>query len=391
MTRHRGCACGQALSRRRMLQAGLAAAAVGAIGGRGDVFAQNKAPGTVGQGVRELHAGTRAVDTHAHYFPEAYLNLFNEDGKRFNAESQITNQGFSYKVPAITGVTSAGSATVPLPIKFIDLKQRIAEMDQQGVAVQALSLTAPMVYWGDAELDHKLATAWNNAASAAHQAYPTRLVGFLTLPMLYPDRAIAELNRASKLPGIRGVYMGTNINSRDLDDPLFEPIWARIDELDLPVFLHPLQTVGGERLGPYYLANLIGNPVDTAIAASHLIFGGVLDRHPKLQITLPHGGGALVILIGRMDHGWQVRPECKHLPRAPSTYLERFYFDTIVHSKQIMEFIISEVGAERILLGSDYCFNMGYDHPVEFLEQISLSSDQRRMILGGTAAKLLKL
>lgn len=387
MTTNKRCSFGQKLSRREVLRAGLAAAVI---------TADNKGHTLIEispESVRnKLHlAGVQAVDIHAHYFPEAYLNIFNEDGRRFNAESRITPQGFYYKVPPAVGVTSLGSATAPLPSKFIDLKQRIADMDLQTVAVQALSLTAPMVYWGDAELDHKLARAWNDAASAAHQAYPTRLVGLLTLPMLYPDRAIEEINRAAKLPGIRGVYMGTNINNRDLDDPLFEPIWSRIEDLDLPVFLHPLQTLGGERLRPFYLENLLGNPLDTAIAACHLIFGGVLDRHPKLQITLPHGGGVLPILVGRLDHGWQVRPEAKQLPKAPSTYLPRFTYDTIVHSKRIMEFVIREVGAERVMMGSDYCYNMGYERPLQFLEQLDLTSAQRTMILGGTAAKLLKL
>jgi aminocarboxymuconate-semialdehyde decarboxylase len=384
MTKRIGCNCGEGLSRRRILQGGLAAVAVGAFRGVDDSLAESPAQGAVaGDGMRA--AGVRAVDIHCHYFPEAYLNIFNEDGKVFGAEYHRANEGFYYKTP------NTPATTGPLATKFIDLKQRIADMDEQGLAVQGVSLTAPMVYWGDADLDHKLARAWNDAASVAHQTYPTRLVAFCTLPMLYPDRAIDELNRASKLPGIRGVYMGTNINNNDLSDPLFEPIWTRIEELDLPVFLHPLQTVGGDRMRKYYLSNLLGNPIDSAIAACHLIFSGVLDRHPKLRFGLPHGGGALLILIGRIDHGWQVRPETKQLPKAPSTYLDRFFYDTIVHSKQIMEFVIGEVGAERVMIGSDYCFDMGYDRPIQFLEQINLTSAQRKMILGGTAAKLLKL
>jgi aminocarboxymuconate-semialdehyde decarboxylase len=248
-----------------------------------------------------------------------------------------------------------------------------------------------MLYWGDAELSSKLAKAWNDAAAEAHRVYPTRLVAFLTLPMLYPDRALDELERASKMPGMRGVYLGTNISGRDLDDPLFEPVLARIEALDLPIFLHPVETLVGDRLRPFFLSNLLGNPVDTALAACHLIFGGVLDRHPKLQICLPHAGGVLPILVGRIDQGWKVRSELKHLPQAPSAYLQRFTYDTICHSKPVMEFVIKQVGAERVMAGSDYCFTMGYDRPVQFVDQIDLTSVQRRMILGGNAERLLKI
>jgi aminocarboxymuconate-semialdehyde decarboxylase len=223
-------------------------------------------------------AGSRAIDIHAHYYPQGYFDVFNSDeAKRFESSAGITDKGFFFKTPA--------GSNGPLPLRFIDLKLRLADMDAQGVSVHALSLTSPMVYWADAELSHKLAKAWNDGAVAAHQAYPDRFVVLATLPMLDPDRAIDELDRVSKLPGVRGIYMGTNINNRDLDDPLFAPIFVRIEALDLPIFLHPLQTVGGMRLQPYYLNNLLGNPYDTAIAACHLIFGGVLDRHPRLKVN----------------------------------------------------------------------------------------------------------
>ncbi len=286
----------EGMSRRQLLQAGLATAATVAIGHTGDAAAQDQTARTT---------DVRVIDIHAHYFPEAYLDLVATDGKRFDAAYYTTDKGWFIKTPA--------GGNGPLPAKFIDLKTRIADMDRQGVAVQAISLTAPMLYWGDAELSAKLAKAWNDAATAAHQAYPTRLVAFLTLPMLYPDRSLSELERASKLPGMRGVYLGTNIAGHDLDDLLFEPVLARIEALDLPIFLHPVETIGGDRLRLFFLSNLIGNPVDTAVAACHLIFGGVLDRYPKLQICLPHAGGVLPILVGRIDQGWKVRDELKLL------------------------------------------------------------------------------
>jgi aminocarboxymuconate-semialdehyde decarboxylase len=329
-------------------------------------------------------SGARAIDIHAHYYPQAYLDLISTEGRRFNAEYHMTPQGFFFR--------TADESDGPLPTKFIDMKQRLADMDEKGVAVHALSLTDPMVYWADGEFSHKLAMAWNDGAVAAHEANPDRFVVLATLPMLDPDRAVDELNRVSKLPGVRGVYMGTNIEGHDLDDPLFESTFTRIEALDLPVFLHPLAPiVGGKRLEPFFLNRLVAYPFDTTIAACHLIFGGVMDRHPKLQVTLPHAGGVLPNLIGRLDHGWDVIPAAKHSAQTPSAYLRRFTYDTITHSKALMEFIISQVGVDRIMMGSDYCFAVGYDRPVEMVEELRLSSVQRKMILGGTAAKILKI
>jgi aminocarboxymuconate-semialdehyde decarboxylase len=372
------CGCHSGVSRRTILQGGLAVAA-GAIGVAGDtLLAEPAAPPP------PKTSGARPIDIHAHYFPQAYFDLFNSEGQRYNTEFRVTEQGFFFKTP----VESNG----PLSPRFIDLKQRLADMDAQGVAVQALSLTGPMVYWAEGEFSQKLAMTWNDAAVAAHQANPDRFVVLAILPMLDPDRAVDEVNRVSKLPGVRGIYMGTNIEGRDLDDPLFEPIFARIDALSLPVFLHPLYSnLGGKRLQPYSLTNLVAFPLDTTIAASHLIFGGVLDRHPNLVIVLPHAGGALLNIIGRLDHGWNVIPPAKHSAQIPSAYLHRFMYDTIAHSKPIMEFIISQVGVERIMMGSDYCFPVGYDRPVENVEELRLSPAERKSILGGTAAKLLKI
>ena len=370
--------CHHELSRRTMLQGGLAAA-VSSVTTVGDaLLAEPAAPAAV------KNSGERAIDIHAHYFPQTYFDLFNSEGQRYNAEFHRTEQGIFFKTPAETNG--------PLPVKFIDLKQRLADMDAQGVSVQALSLTGPMVYWADGEFSHKLAMTWNDGAVAAHQANPDRFVVLATLPMLDPDRAIDELNRVSKLSGVRGVYMGTNIEGRDLDDPLFDPIFTRIEALGFPVFLHPLPPIlGGKRLQPFSLTNLVAYPLDTTVAASHLIFGGVMDRHPNLLIVLPHAGGALLNSVGRLDHGWNVIPAAKQSAQVPSAYLHRFMYDTIAHSKPVMEFIISQVGVERIMLGSDYCFPVGYDRPVEVVEDLRLSSEQRKLILGGTAAKILKI
>ena len=363
-----GCACIAGPTRRRLLQASALTCAGAAL------------PAT--RGALAQQAGVRAIDIHAHYFPEAYLELAAREGS--GVQYRRDANGWALGVPGVSAIT------VTLPNKFIDLNERLADMNAQGVAVQALSLTSPMVYWANGELGERLSRAFNDAASAAHQRHPDRFVGLAMLPMQDTDRALRELERAKALSGIRGVYCGTNINNMDLSEPRLLPIWRAIEAANLPVFLHPLQTVGGARMA-YYMNNFIGNPVDTAIAAGHLIFGGVLDACPRLEISLPHAGGVLPILIGRFDHGASRRPETRHLQRPPSAYLRRFTYDTIAHSPEIMRFVISMVGADRVMLGSDYCYDMGYERPVENLDALGLSAADRAAILGGTAARLLRL
>ena len=326
-----------------------------------------------------------AIDIHAHYFPEAYLATLQERGPAFG----ITVDRSDPAGPAIGMGPALGGV---LRREFFDLEARLREMNRTKVAVHALSLTFPMVDWADPELGARLARVVNDALSAAHTAYPHRFVGLATLPMQDAKRAVEELDRAVGLPGIRGVYLATNINGRDLDDPAFTPVWERVAALGLPAFLHPMNVIGAQRLGPYYLGNLLGNPFDTAVAASHLIFGGVLDRFPKLSVCLPHAGGALPYLIGRLDRGQKVRPELAHAKRAPSTYLRRFTYDTISHASAPLRYLIDLVGADRVMLGSDYCFDLGYERPVEVVTRLArLSRTDQARILGGNAARLLKL
>jgi len=327
----------------------------------------------------------RAIDIHAHYFPEVYLRAIETQGERFG----ITLDRSDALGPAIKIGTMLGGH---LRREFYDLEARIKEMNRAGVDVHALSLTFPMVYWADAELGSRLARAVNDAMSEAHRAHPDRFVALATLPMQEPKRAVEELDRAARLPGVRGVYLGTNVNGRELDDPAFLPVWERITDLELPVFLHPLNVIGAQRLGPYYLANLLGNPYDTGVAAARLIFGGVLDRFPKLSVCLPHAGGTLPYLIGRLDRGQKVRRELRHMKRKPSAYLRRFTYDTISHAPEPLRYLIDLVGADRVMIGSDYCFDLGYERPVQVVTSLPrLSRADQAKILGGNAAKLLEM
>lgn len=324
------------------------------------------------------------VDIHAHYFPTVYLRLMKDEGSRHGVRYEETNP--DGPILHVEGEIPAG----PIKADFVDLDIRLAAMDEQQVDVQALSLTQPMVYFADAEFSLALARTFNDAASAAHLAHPGRLVGLAQLPLDYPQRALEELERATRLPGIRGVYFGTNTGRHELSAKELFPVYERIASLGLPIFLHPVKQVGFARLQPYFLRNLLGNPMENALAAAHLIFGGVLDAFPTLEVSLPHAGGALPWISGRLDQGHRVNRQCADLPRPPSDYLRRFTYDTICHSEQIMAWLIALVGADRIMLGSDYCFAMGYRRPKAMIAALDdVSAEERNLILGGTAARLL--
>jgi aminocarboxymuconate-semialdehyde decarboxylase len=327
-----------------------------------------------------------AIDIHAHYFPERYLELIERAGAAFGASIDRSNP----KGPVIV---LRGSRTPPLDATYWDLDRRRRVMDKQGVGMHALSLTVPMVYFADGELGQRLSQAVNDSMSEAHRAFPDRFVGAATLPMQDPKRALAELERAAALPGIRAVYLGTNVNARELSDEALAPVFAACEARRLPILLHPINVIGTPRLAALYLNNLLGNPFDTAVAAAHLVFGGVLDRHPKLEVCLPHAGGAMPYLVGRLQHGQRVRPENQKVAKKPfSAYLRRFTYDTISHAPASMRYLIDLVGADRVMLGSDYCFDMGPARPREIVErQLRLSAADRARILSGNARRLLGL
>ena len=329
---------------------------------------------------------TRTVDIHAHLYPAAYLDALAEAGYP---------RGTRYaRAPADAPEGLQSRRYVMHDDAFTAIDERLHRMNAQGVDVHALSLPPADAFAHSPPLFELLCRTFNDAASAAHVAHPDRFVVLAALPVHAPEAAIAELERARSLAGVRGVCLGTRFVERELSDPAFFPLWERIALLRLPVFLHyaPLMVIGTpRRLHAYHLGNVIGNTTETAIAAAHLIFGGVLDRLPALEVSLPHSGGVLPILAGRLDRAHAVRAECRHLARPPSEYLRRFRFDTVCHSDAILEFLIRFVGSDRIMLGSDYCFDMGVEQPVAAVRRMSIEASDMAQILGGTAARLLRL
>src|SRR3954470_17228652 len=323
------------------------------------------------------------IDIHAHWYPEEWLALFAKDGAKEGASlERKEGGGFMLRAKNISNGFDE---------RFVVVDERVKAMDQRRIDVHALSLTTPMVYWASSALGLALSQAFNDAASAAHRKHPKRFVGLAMVPMQAPDLAVRELERATKLPGIKGMYLATNVNGEELDEKKFWDVYAKCEELGWPIFLHPVDTIGQDRTKKYYLKNLCGNPYDTGVAVAHLIFGGVMDRFPKLEVNLPHAGGTFPWLVGRWEHGRTVRPELKHMKNPVGSYLQRFTYDHLGPDDRINAALIKLVGADRVTLGSDYCFDMGLDDPLATVDRLKLPPPERELIVGGNAQKLLNL
>jgi aminocarboxymuconate-semialdehyde decarboxylase len=194
--------------------------------------------------------------------------------------------------------------------------------------------------------------------------------------------------------GLRGVEINPSVNGMDLTDSrlALEKFFVKAQELDIVIFIHPIGFTQGERLMDHYFNNVIGNPLETTVAVSHLIFDGVMERHPKLKVVLPHGGGYLAHYWARMDHAWKARPDCRTvIKKKPSSYLEKFYFDTITFDPGMLGQLVGRFGADHVLLGTDYPYDMGVEDPVGFVNGAKLPAVQRRQVEGGNAARLLKI
>ncbi|HEX6322014.1 MAG TPA: amidohydrolase family protein [Burkholderiales bacterium] len=280
--------------------------------------------------------------------------------------------------------------------KLSGVELRLKDMDRMGIDVQALS-PAPnqTYYWTDPGEGQELARAVNERLAQICGKYPDRFVGLGTVPLQDPDLAVSELIHCVKTLGMRGVEINPNVNGMDLTDGrlLLDAFFRKVQELDVVIFMHPIGFTQGERLLDHYFNNVIGNPLETTVAASHLIFDGVMDRYPKLKVVLPHAGGYLAHYWARMDHAWRARPDCRTVIKMkPSSYLEKFYFDTITFDQGMLKNLVERFGADHVVLGTDYPYDMGMEHPVDFISGVPrLTAKEKAMIMGGNAARLLKL
>jgi aminocarboxymuconate-semialdehyde decarboxylase len=326
---------------------------------------------------------TPTIDTHTHVLADATIALLQKEIPRLGLK--LTPLDGDNAVLEVAGVPYR-----PFPRGGHDIARRFADMDAALVDRHVLSATPQTWLYGQEPAVGIAASAiQNDEIARLVREHPDRFAGIATLPMQAPEEAAGELRRAMTELGLHGAMIGSNIAGKNLDDPGFEPVWSAAAELDAFMMIHPGNVAGADRLKSYYLGNLIGNPLDTTIAAACLIFGGVLERHPALDFVMVHGGGFIPYQGARWVHGWQMRPEPKlHLKHSPERYLDRFRYDTILHSKPTLEFLIASVGAGRVFLGSDYPYDMGMLDCVRHVRALAIAAADRDTILGGHAAAI---
>lgn len=327
----------------------------------------------------------RTIDVHSHYVPPEVL----ADARRGSGVDGLR----SVVVDGVEWLEHRQGFRYPVPSSFYDVDARLAAMDERGTSEAVLSLApTQFMYWIDAAsaVDH--CRTVNTALARAAAASGGRLTAVAALPLQDPDAAVAELRRAVTDLGLRGAEIGTSVGETPLDDPSLRPVLATAHELGVPLILHPYPF--GPRpsgTGDFYLGNLIGNPLVSTVCAARLIFSGVLDELPELSMVLMHGGGYLPYQIGRLDHGQRVRPEARGCKHEPSAYLGRFAYDTITHAPAPLRFLIDSVGADHVVYGTDFAFDMGGGPLTEQLAGVELDDRQLEDVAWRTAARLFAL
>ncbi|MGW4698472.1 amidohydrolase family protein [Kitasatospora cineracea] len=328
---------------------------------------------------------TPSVDVHAHLLlPEVEALVAGQVGlahaKALDARRNGP-QALSVNGPMV-------AARIPL---LTDPAARLAAMDAQGVDVQLVSPSPSHYhYWADEQTARKVWETANTATATHCAAAPDRLRGLGLIPLQHPHLAVEALDHALAA-GLLGVELSSHAPGVELSDPSLEAFWARAAETGAVLFLHPFGCTLDERLDRWYLSNTVGQPTENAVALSHLIFSGVLDRHPGLTLVTAHGGGYLPTHIGRSDHAWRARPDARGCAHEPSSYLRRLYFDSLVHDPNVLRELVRAAGADRVLLGSDFPFDMGTEDPLAALAAAELPDAELAAVRGANAAALLGL
>lgn len=331
------------------------------------------------------------IDVHAHLLlPEVEEAVAGEPGL---AEAR----GLDARRNGARALTVNGPMVGARVPRLTDVPVRLAAMDAQGVDIQVVSPSPSHYhYWAGPRLAASVCRLANEGTAAHCAKAPDRLHGLGLVPLQHPRLAVELLDHALER-GLKGVEISSHAPGQDgtreveLSDPRLEDFWARAEETGALVFLHPFGCTLDERLDQWYLSNTVGQPTENAVALSHLIFSGVLDRHPGLKLIAAHGGGYLPTHIGRSDHAWRVRPDAQGCAREPSSYLKQLYFDSLVHDPRVLRTLIDACGADRVLLGSDFPFDMGTEDPLGALRAAGLPDPDFHAVRGANASALLDL
>jgi aminocarboxymuconate-semialdehyde decarboxylase len=328
---------------------------------------------------------TLTIDVHCHILTTEVERLVSGSPEK---EAEPAGQLRMYGRESVEHNRTLFASLMP---QLTGIDERLRRMDEMGVDVQLISPSPNQYYyWADVDLAKQTVAVQNEHIASVCAAHPERLRGLGNVALQHPELSVEQLTDCVKKLGLRGVEISSACNGLELSDVRFERFWSKAEELGCLVFIHPLGTSVGDRVNRYYLGNVIGQPLETTIALSHLIFGGVLDRYPGLKICAAHGGGYLPSYIGRSDHGYAVRPEAAKITHKPSEYLKRIYFDSLVYTPEGLRHLIEEVGVGQVMIGTDYPFDMGcYDPHGQIAGVPGLSEQEREQLLGGNAARLL--
>lgn len=326
----------------------------------------------------------RVIDIHNHMIAPEVVAFLERQGERFETRIIERDGGRFFLIQE--------TATRPINDKMTRPEARMADMDAEGVDIQAVSCV-PFIMYPDVapELGLAIAQVNNDALAAVGSRYPDRFLPLASVPLQDPPAAAKELERAAKL-GVRGVEIPPKVGEQGLDEPQFEPFWAAAETLNMLVCVHPFEAAPRGALARYGLGNLVGNLYDTGLAAALLIYGGVLERYPGLRVVLFHAGGAFPSLVGRLDNGYRLGTARGHaISRPPSSFLNQYWFDSIAFNPRMLGYLAAIYGADRLVMGSDYPLGGGLPHPVAEVKAIGLPAEAEQAVLGGNAARLLRL